>query len=263
MNYELSYWGVTLILVLWVLAVALFVLIDRREMRRILKVTGVMAAQMMVVGGGVWAVYKVNTWWMNALWLLVMAALAAGWCLRSLWKEKSGNAGKQMGTMALAVVAGLLAGCLVAGGSMVLTLPEGCVGGSETASHTMCFVPAMGVLLACLSLSVTLTLQTYQRCLLHTEAHRQYMLANGATRLESLMPCIRRALRAAIQPLLRTMARPLLVAMPLLFAGMLLGGVSPVGAAVVTVLFAAAAFVGSVVAAVAALATLAYLTDSR
>lgn len=241
MNYELSFWGVALTLVLWVLAVALFVLIDRKEMLRVLKISGLMVAQMIVIGAGVWIVYKMDTWWANLLWLVVMLALATAWCVHELRGERPVGGKKVNFGQVLPVVAGLIAGCAVAGGSLMLTLPSGCL------------VPVFGVLIAHLMMSVTQTLQTYQRSMLHTEAHRQYMLANGASRLESLMPCVRRALRAAIQPQLKTMAQPLLVAMPLLFAGLLLGGVSPVAAVTVLLLFAAAAFVASVLAGVVAL----------
>ena len=114
-------------------------------------------------------------------------------------------------------------------------------------------IPVLGVLIASLVTSVLETLQTYQRSLMHTEAHRQYMLANGASLLESLMPSVRRALRAAVQPQLRTMAQPLLVTMPLLFVGMLLGGASPVTAVIEMILLMIAAFVSTVVAAIVAL----------
>ena len=229
---DISLWGVALMVVLMALAVALFLLIDRREMMRVLKVFGLMLVQMIVAGAGVWLVYKVDAWWMNLLWLIVMLVLSGGWCLY----EMKG----QMKKLALPMMAALAVGSLVAGGSVMLTLPG------------RCFVPVFGVLLAYLMVSVTLTLKTYQRCLYHTESHRQYMLANGATMLESLMPGIRRALRACIQPQLRTMAQPLLVAMPLLFAGILLGGASPVAGVFVLLLLMVAAFVASVVAGVVA-----------
>lgn len=229
---DISLWGVALMVVLMALAVALFLLIDRREMMRVLKVFGLTLGQMIVAGAGVWLVYKVDAWWMNLLWLIAMLVLTGGWCLYEMkWQVKK---------LALPVAAALVAGCLVAGGSVMLTLPG------------RCFVPVFGVLLAYLMVSVTLTLQTYQRCLYHTVSHRQYMLANGATMLESLMPGIRRALRACIQPQLRTMAQPLLVAMPLLFAGLLLGGASPIASVFVLMLLMVAAFIASVVAGVVA-----------
>ena len=43
------------------------------------------------------------------------------------------------------------------------------------------------VLVVLLLMAVTSGVRTYRRSLRHTEAHRRYLLANGATRLESVM----------------------------------------------------------------------------
>lgn len=234
MNYELL--GILLTLVLMALTVALFILIDRREMLRLVKTFALMGTQVAVLGGSVWLVFKVDTWWVHLLWLVVMLLLALAWCLR--------ETGRQWKRLLLPVAAAMVAGILVGGGCLMLALPW------------YCFVPVTGVLLAHLMVAVTQTIQTYERSLLHTEIHRRYLLANGATRLESLLPCVRRALRASVQPQLKTMAQPLIVAMPLLFAGMLLGGVSPADSVIAVLLVAAAAFVTTVVAAVVAIAVL-------
>ena len=143
--------------------------------------------------------------------------------------------------MLTSVVAALTAGTLIGSGVMMLCMPG------------RFFIPITAVMVTHLVVAVKETLQTYQRSLTHTEAHRLYMQANGATLLESLMPSVRRALRATVQPQLRTMAQPLLVTMPLLFVGMLLGGVSPATAVVVMILLMMAAFVSTVVAAIVAL----------
>ena len=212
---------------------ALFALIDRRELTRVLKVFGLTVFQVVIMGAGVWLVYRAHAWWALAVWLLVVFLLASAWCVYKMRQ--------QYRRMLLPVVASLSAGLLVAGGSMMACLP------------VRAFVPVFGVLAAHLIVSVTQTLLAYQRSLMHTAAHRQYLLANGATSLESVMPSVRRALRAAVQPQLRTMAQPLLVAMPLLFAGMLLGGSSPAACVAILLLMMAVAFVASVVAVLVAL----------
>ena len=125
---EISIVGVVVVLVLLTLAVALFVVIDRASVNRVLKTFGLMAVQMALVGGGVWLVFKMDAWWVNVLWLLVMMVLSAVWCLyllRDTWKQ-----------MMLPVCTSLLAGSLVAGGSLMLCLPG------------RAFVPVFGVVLA-------------------------------------------------------------------------------------------------------------------
>ena len=232
-NSDISFLGVSLLVVLLMASIVIYWLIDRKEMMRVLKVFGLMAGQMTVIGVIIWTVYKANAWWANLLWLVVLIALATGWCLlkmRKTWKQ-----------MLMPIIAALTAGTLIGSGVMML-----CLSGRF-------FIPVTAVVVAHLVVAVKDTLQTYQRSLMHTEAHRQYMQANGASLLESLMPSVRRALRATVQPQLRTMAQPLLVTMPLLFVGMLLGGISPATAVFVMILLVMAAFVSTVVAAIVAL----------
>lgn len=233
MSSDISFWGVSLLVVLMLAALAVYWLTDRKEMTRVVKVFGWMAGQMVVIGVIAWTAYKANVWWADMLWLVLLLVLASGWCLytmRKAWKQ-----------MLTPVVVAMMVGALVGCGTMAL-----CLSGRF-------FIPVAAVIMTHLVVAVKETLQSYQRSLMHTETHRLYMQANGASLLESLMPSVRRALRAAVQPQLRTMAQPLLVTMPLLFVGMLLGGVSPATAVVVMILLMMAAFVSTVAAAIVAL----------
>ena len=229
---DISIWGSVLVVLLLMISVAVFALIDRREMQRMLKVFGLLAGQSALAAAAFWLVYRFESWWVCLLWLMLMFCLALAWCLyamRAQWQQ-----------LLLPMALALLAGTFVSCGSLALCVPK----------HF--FFPVAGILMMYLSSSVIGTLQTYQRSLMHTEAHRQYMLANGATPLESLMPRIRRALRAAVQPHLKKMAQPLLAVVPLLFGGMLLGGASPAAAFIVTLLLSSAALSGALVAAIVA-----------
>ena len=179
-NSDISFLGVSLLVVLLMASIVIYWLIDRKEMMRVLKVFGLMAGQMTVIGVIIWTVYKANAWWANLLWLVVLIALATGWCLlkmRKTWKQ-----------MLMPIIAALTAGTLIGSGVMML-----CLSGRF-------FIPVTAVVVAHLVVAVKDTLQTYQRSLMHTEAHRQYMQANGASLLESLMPSVHRALRATVQP---------------------------------------------------------------
>ena len=230
---DISIWGAALVVILLFVSVAVYALIDRREMWRTMKVFGCLTGQTALVTVGMWVAYRLDSWWINLLWVILMMGLSMVWCLyvlRSQWRQQL-----------LPIVASMTTGTLVGFGSMTLCVP----------SHY--YLPVLGVILAFLSLSVVQTLQTYQRSLFHTAAHRQYMQANGATLLESLMPSIRRALRAAVQPQLKIMARPLLVVAPLLFGGMLLGGASPVVSFIAILLLMSATFTATVVTAIVAL----------
>ena len=89
-------------------------------------------------------------------------------------------------------------------------------------------------LAVCLVLSLPRAMQAYVRSLKNTEAHRRYLLANGASHLETVVPSFRRALRAVLLPM-SFWRLPLAVGLPLLFLGLLMGG-STVAAALAAVL---------------------------
>ena len=238
MILDFNYWGIAFIALLLGISICVFMLIDKRSLGRVLKVFGLMLCQIFLLASGIWCVYRVNSWWCDMLWLAMLVVLAVLWCLYKMrWQWRK---------MALPVSASMIAGCII-GSSALLCL------------SLKSFVAVFGFLVSFLVLSVIQTLLTYERSLLHTKEHRLYLLANGATTMETIVPNVRRALRAAIQPLLTTMAQPLLVAMPLSFLGMLLGGVSPLLSALVLVLLVAVSFVSSVGAAITALVVYAKL----
>ena len=115
------------------------------------------------------------------------------------------------------------------------------------------FWPAAGLLLVLLLMAVTSGVRTYRRSLRHTEAHRRYLLANGATRLESVIPSVRRALRSAVLPLALHRTSSMLLVLPVLFFALLLGGFSLAGAMVALLLLWLLALAVGVLATVLAL----------
>lgn len=115
------------------------------------------------------------------------------------------------------------------------------------------FWPVYGLMVIGLLLSVPRAMQTYHRSLKHTEAHRLYLIANGATHLESLVPSVRRAFRAALLPVAWRWSSPLVVAMPFLLLGLLIGGVTPAAALATTVLMWVAVVAASVLSSALAM----------
>lgn len=79
--------------------------------------------------------------------------------------------------------------------------------------------------------------QTYLRSRQHTRDHYEYLLGNGASRLEAVMPSVRRSLRAVVVPVLQGWGWHCTSAPLLLLLGLLLAGASPLAAVVATLLF--------------------------
>ena len=228
---ELNIWGALLLVLLAVASASLFWLTDRRMLSRMGRALCVGVLQTLLIGAYVWGLMRLDSLWTDLLWLLLMATVVA-WLMRGKVSKDKSAKGLALLSASLFVGCGLPALCL-----------SWCLPGRL-------LVPVGGVLIGWVYLSCTQALGAYLGSLLHTEDHRRYLLANGATRLESLMPSIRRALRAAVNPLLQSMVKPFIVAMPPLFGGLFIGGIDPVTAMTLVLLFIAAALASAVMCAV-------------
>ena len=111
-----------------------------------------------------------------------------------------------------------LVGGIVLGGSAMLCLPLNV------------FLSVYSVLMACMTASLMQTMMGYQRNMQHPEV-----------------------LRKSLLPHVRTLAQPLVMVIPMLYAGMLLGGVSALEGLLVVFLLIAASFVANILAGVIAL----------
>ena len=109
----------------------------------------------------------------------------------------------------------MLVGSIVVGGSAMLMLP------------TSVFLSIYSVLMACMTASLMQTMMRYLRNQQKPEALREDMLHQ-----------------------IRNLAQPLVMVVPMLYAGMLLGGVAALEGLLVTLLLVAASFVANILAGV-------------
>ncbi len=142
-------------------------------------------------------------------------------------------------------VVSVLAGSFAVAGCMVLTLP------------CQVFWPSVVTMAVCLWLSVPRGMEAYVNCLRHTGAHRRYLLANGATHVESVVPSARRALRASLLPVLWQRSAVMPVALVLMGCGLLMAHVD-ILPTVVTVLMV---WAGSIAASVLSTVLAMWLSD--
>lgn len=229
---QISLWGVVPLVVLLMASLAVFWLVDRRLFKTILRVYGLAMLQLSVVGLYTWLLLRADSWWAYGLWLSLLA-LAVG--VRSarlthLPRKKAAHV-----ALAVALSVGVTCGLLLA--SLPLRL----------------MLPVAAVLAAGIYESVDVSLCAYQRSYDNTQTHRYYLLANGATLLESLMPSVRRALRTTVMPQLRRLSVPLMAIGAMLFWGMIMGGATAPAALVVTLMLCTSAFVAAVMATLLAI----------
>ena len=113
-------------------------------------------------------------------------------------------------------------GAIIIAGAILLCLPMNV------------FLTVYSVLMACMTASMIQTMMNYQRSLRQPEA-------NPITWRERLLPMV------------RSMGQPLVAVIPMLFAGMLLGGVSFWAAMLAVLLLTATSFVANISAGILAL----------
>ena len=213
---EISLLGAVLIAFLVVLAMLALAFVDRKMLRRMLVIFGATVAQMVVVGAVVLLAFKTFAWWAYLLWYLLVLFLSICWVLypiQFMWKK-----------LLLPISAAVLAGSIVLGGSTILCLPINV------------FMTVYSVLMACMTASMIQTMVNFMRSMHQPDAQKQEL-----------------SWREGVLPQVRSMAQPLVMVMPMLYAGMLVGGVSPYIGLMIILLLIAASFVANVLAGVIAL----------
>ena len=126
------------------------------------------------------------------------------------------------------ISAAMLVGSIVVGGSTILCLPMNV------------YLTVYSVLMACLTASMIQTMVNFQRSQhgspMNPEAPKQEL-----------------SWRERVLPQVRSMAQPLVMVMPMLYAGMLVGGISAYAGLLIIFLLIGASFVANVLAGVIAL----------
>ena len=217
---EISLWGAALVAIIVVIAMIALAFVDSKMLRRMLVVFGATVAQMVVVGAVVLLAFKTFAWWAYLLWYLLIPFLSICWVLYPIyfmWKRAL-----------IPVSAAIVVGSIVVGGSTILCLPMNV------------YLTVYSVLMACLTASMIQTMVNFQRSQhgspMNPEAPKQEL-----------------SWRKSVLPQVRSMAQPLVMVMPMLYAGMLVGGVSDKAGLLVIFLLIAASFVANVLAGVIAL----------
>ena len=171
--------------------------------------------QMVIVGAVVLLAYKTFAWWTYLLWYLLVLVLSICWVLYPIqFMWKK---------MVVPVTFAVLAGSIVLAGSTLLCLP------------ISVFMTVYSVLMACMTASMIQTMVNFMRSMHQPEAQQQL------------------SWRESVLPQVRSMAQPLVMVMPMLYAGMLVGGVSPYIGLMAILLLIAASFVANVLSGVIAL----------
>ena len=190
--------------------------LERKKIARLCFIFGRMIVQLLVLCLMIWGLFKFDRPWLSIAWFVALV-LGMSWMVHKRCDLKGM-------TLMPAVAVGLFVGVFVVGmWLLVLVLPG-------RALDTRWFVPVMALLMGHTTSMLIRGLSTYLTALKADEQQYEFLRGNGILHLKALLPFMRRALLAVVQPTFANLKVLALTSMPLLLGGLLLGGLSPVNA---------------------------------
>lgn len=242
MDSKLILHTILALLLLAIPAGALYVL-ERQKLAKFGIVIARMLVQLLVLCLVVWALVKIDSPWLSIVWLVALS-VAMGWLVMR-------RCDLQRYTMLPCVALGLLVGVFLVGMWLLgVVLPV-----SAFSAHW--FVPVMALLMGHSASMLVRGLSTYLSALKADHEQYEFLRGNGQSHMKALVPFMRRALLAVLQPTMANLSVLALFTMPLLLVGLLLGGFSPINAFALTLYMV----VGCVAASVLALGLTILLID--
>ena len=193
-----------------------------------------MAGQLFMVGLYLEVIFRLNLWWINTLWVLVMVLIATYTVVR--------RSELNIKLFFIPVFIALMASILV-----IDTFFIGAVIRLDYFFESRYFIPITGIILGNWMRTNIIALNSYYKSLEHDRLLFRFYLANGANRHEALVPFIREALRDAFNPVIANISIIGLIALPGVMTGQILGGSSPSVAVKYQIMIMLVIFVGSMI----------------
>lgn len=196
-----------------------------------------MTLQLAFVGLYLQVVFKINSPWLNSLWLVVMVGVADFSIIRGCG-------------LRLARFAGPLFGALVAGTALPLLFFVGPLLKRPNLMDAQYVIPIGGMILGnCLRADI-IGIRNFYESLKKGEKAFILSLAQGARLKEAILPYLRDACEAALMPTVATIATIGLVALPGMMTGVILGGANPLTAIKYQIAIMIAIFTGTAITVV-------------
>ncbi|MDE6355365.1 MAG: ABC transporter permease [Prevotella sp.] len=211
---DISYIGLAVGLLLMAAPIWFFRMFGVRQIRSTLIAVGRMVVQLFLIGLYLRYLFEWNSPWINILWVLLMVVVAS--------LTASHRTRLRRRVVLLPLMAGLLGAALVVGLYFlvfVLRLPH--------PFDARYFIPIMGILMGNMLGVCVMGLNTFYDGLQRERQLYYYLLGNGATHLEAVMPFVRRAIERAFAPCIANMAVMGIVSLPGTMIGQILGGSAP------------------------------------
>lgn len=173
-----------------------------------------MSVQLFFVGFYLKYMFKLNLWWVNALWVLIMTIIASDTIIRrtkSSYKE-----------LFIAISSSLLFTIILIDIYFMYMILE-----LENIFDARYFIPISGMIMGNMLSANVIAINSYKNNFNRDRQLYIYRLANGATYKEAHAPFIKGALIQSFNPTIASMAIMGLISLPGTMTGQILGGSSP------------------------------------
>ena len=193
-----------------------------------------MTIQLFLVGFYLKYVFKWDLWWLNLCWALLMVFVATI------------TIGRRSNMRSKVFVVPIFTAILT---SMIIVdvFFLGFVVRLKNIFSAMYFIPITGMILGNCLRSNVIALDSFYRKLNKDRTLYRFLIANGGTREESLLPFMKEAIRTAFNPTIANTAVIGLISLPGMMTGQLLGGSSPDVAIKYQIMLIITIFVASIV----------------
>ena len=211
---DISYLSLAVGLLLLAIPLYFFHRLGARLIRSTVTATVRMVLQLLFIGFYLHYLFEWNNPAINVLWVLIMVLVATF--------TAAHRTRLRLGTIAVPLFSGLLATAAVVGMYflvLVLELPK--------PFDARYFVPIMGILMGNMLSVNVIALNAYYDSLQREQHLYYYLLGNGATHLEAVMPFARQAVEKSFAPCIANMAVLGIVSLPGTMIGQILGGSAP------------------------------------
>lgn len=211
---DISYISMVIGLLLLAIPLYFFRMFGVPQIRAMIIAAARMVVQLFLIGLYLKYLFEWNSPWVNILWVMIMVLVA------SFTAANRTRLRYRMVIVPMCI--GFFASALIVG--MYFLLPVLRLAHPFDARY---FVPIMGILMGNMLGVNVLGLNTFYDGIQREQQLYYYLLGNGATHFEAIVPFVRRAIDKSFAPCIANMAVMGIVSLPGTMIGQILGGSAP------------------------------------
>jgi len=211
---DISYLELSLGFLLILIPIFIFIFYKTKLLKDTLIAISRMTIQLLLVGFYLEFIFKLNYWWLNISWAIIMIMIAS----YSVIKRSK----LSFKYFIFPVFIGIFTSILIIDAYFF-----GLIVKLDYFLDARYFIPITGMLLGNSIKNNIIALNNYYGRIKKEQILYKFLLANGATKNEALMPFMREAMRVAFNPIIANTAVIGLISLPGMMTGQILGGSMP------------------------------------